>query len=65
MRTMTLHRVPAEYVGLVCQCGEAWFEITGPTPEELPAVVIRKDGCITGYSGVLRCASCHRLPDFG
>lgn len=37
------------YDGLVCECGETWFDI---------AVLLDKDGGVTGFAREARCASC-------
>jgi len=42
-----------EYDGYVHSCGEAWFRFGANS-----AVCLSKDGAITGYSGILFCASC-------
>jgi hypothetical protein len=42
-----------EYDGYVHSCGEAWFHFGANS-----FVCLSKEGTITGYSGVLFCASC-------
>lgn len=45
---------------IVCECGEAWFELRGTHPKmpEHGAVVLRPDGTISGYAGTPRCVGC-------
>jgi hypothetical protein len=46
------------YEGIVCRCGEAWFELRpGPTAPTA-AVCLGEDGAVTGYAGVPHCVSC-------
>lgn len=39
------------YDGVVCVCGEAWFELVG---------VINREGKVTGYKWPPRCRSCNK-----
>lgn len=44
----------------VCECGGQWFELRSNHPRcpEHGAVVLRRDGSVSGYMGTPHCRSC-------
>lgn len=45
----------------VCVCGGQWFELRAPKHPRIPehgAVVLRRDGSVSGYAGTPHCLSC-------
>jgi hypothetical protein len=47
-----------KYDGIVCGCGEAWFELRPGPKSPTVAVCLGKDGTVTGYAGEPHCLSC-------
>lgn len=55
-------RAMTTYDGTTCDCGEAWFRLWMPDQDPVgAAVVVDREGHITGYRGFLKCMSCGKV----
>jgi predicted RNA-binding Zn-ribbon protein involved in translation (DUF1610 family) len=60
---LTSRRTPAPTsdANMTCSCGSGWWTLRGSADTPGPdhgAVVVARDGRITGYAGEFRCLEC-------